>query len=150
MAQTFRGLTVEAIIDLNRQMIESSGDDVFIEPDNVRVEGMIHQITQEVEETYFDQELFPTASEKAAVLCWRIIAGHLFHNGNNRTGVMVLYQTLEHNGYTLMVTDDEMWERAKGISKGRDNPGYMAQDGFVEWVQKHVLRRQNKRRNRRR
>ena len=48
MAQTFHGLTVEQIIGINRQMIESSGDDVFIEPDNLRLSGMIAQISEEV------------------------------------------------------------------------------------------------------
>lgn len=48
MAQTSHGLTVEQIIGINRQMIESSGDDVFIEPDNLRLSGMIAQISEEV------------------------------------------------------------------------------------------------------
>ncbi|WP_256363759.1 type II toxin-antitoxin system death-on-curing family toxin [Geobacillus thermocatenulatus] len=43
--------------------------------------------------------------------------GHYFSDGNKRTAVMVAYSFLMKNGYELMVSDDELFERCIKVAK---------------------------------
>lgn len=44
-------------------------------------------------------EFYPTFSEKAAVLCSRLIRNHPFLDGNKRIGYVCLIEFVERNGY---------------------------------------------------
>ncbi|MBP8251605.1 MAG: hypothetical protein KAX40_04530 [Herpetosiphon sp.] len=67
MAGTFKALSPMQIIDINRREIEIS-DGIFIPPDNLRMQGIIEQVHEEVQTVYFGEERFPSAIEQATVL----------------------------------------------------------------------------------
>jgi death-on-curing protein len=87
MDRTFETLTVAEIVEINRRMIESFGGIFFSGDRNLANPGSLEHALEEIQTTLFDQELYPTLFEKAAVIGWRIIAGYIFHDGNKRTGM---------------------------------------------------------------
>nr|WP_240376877.1 type II toxin-antitoxin system death-on-curing family toxin [Bacillus piscicola] len=55
---------------------------------------------------YFGTEQFPTVLEKACCYVRSIVAGHIFHNGNKRTGLTVLETFLNINGWELTMEEE--------------------------------------------
>lgn len=53
---------------------------------------------------------YPTIFEKAACHLYYIVSGHIFKDGNKRTGYLSTFAFLEVNGYELKVDDDEVFE----------------------------------------
>jgi len=94
MGRTFETLTVSEIVEINRRMIQSFGG-VFFEGDrNLANSGSLEFVLAEIQGPLFDTELHPSIIEKAAAIGWRIIAGHVFHDGNKRTGKPVVYSSI--------------------------------------------------------
>ncbi|MFB4163235.1 type II toxin-antitoxin system death-on-curing family toxin [Alteribacillus sp. JSM 102045] len=54
---------------------------------------------------YFGTEQFPTLLEKACCYFHSIVRGHIFHNGNKRTGLTVLETFLNINGFELTMEE---------------------------------------------
>jgi death on curing protein len=51
--------------------------------------------------TVFGEEQYPSLTEKACCYYHSIVTGHVFHNGNKRTGLLVFETFLNINGYEL-------------------------------------------------
>ncbi|MCW1970931.1 MAG: type II toxin-antitoxin system death-on-curing family toxin [Anaerolineae bacterium] len=49
----------------------------------------------------FGQALHPDLFDKAATLMYKIIVGHVFHDGNKRTGLASAQLLIMRNGYDL-------------------------------------------------
>ena len=64
-------------------------------------ENRLHYVVEAVSGKFGDTELYPTLSEKAAVYAHHIITGHIFLDGNKRTGLHCAVLFLEFNGCTL-------------------------------------------------
>lgn len=77
----------------------------------------------------FGTVLHPTLEEKACELAFSIIQGHVFMDGNKRTGVEVLFLVLELNGKTLVASDDDIVETMEGIADGS-----IGKEQFLEWI----------------
>ena len=80
----------------------------------------------------FNQELYPTIVEKAAVLSWAISANYVFFDGNNRTAGSVLLILLAVNGYQLNSTHDELVAIMMEISADENNEYTLQQ--YTEWL----------------
>ena len=81
-----------------------------------------------IQGSLFGCESYPTVLEKAAAVAWRIITGHVFHDGNKRTGIEACRILLELNGYEMMM-DHEVVDIALQIAKGEID---FAQ--FLHWL----------------
>ena len=64
-------------------------------------ENRLHYVVEAGSGTFGDTELYPTLSQKAAVYAHHIITGHIFLDGNKRTGLHCAVLFLEFNGCTL-------------------------------------------------
>ena len=64
-------------------------------------ENQLHYLVEAVEGKFGDTELYPTLSQKAAVYAHHIITGHIFLDGNKRTGLHCAVLFLEFNGCTV-------------------------------------------------
>ncbi|MCI0554810.1 MAG: type II toxin-antitoxin system death-on-curing family toxin, partial [Anaerolineae bacterium] len=71
---------------------------------------------------------YPTVIEKAAFLAWRIITGHIFIDGNKRTGMESCRLFLDVNGYDLLI-DQDIVTMALRIAKSET-----VFEDFVEWL----------------
>jgi len=53
-------------------------------------------------------EQYPSVEEKAARLCYALIANHAFVDGNKRVGVLAMLMTLRLNAVALEYTQQEL------------------------------------------
>lgn len=61
----------------------------------------------------FGIEYYPTLIDKAACVFFSIVGGHIFGNGNKRTGVLALDIFLAANSVYLTIPNDQMVELAQ-------------------------------------
>ena len=127
-------LEVDEIVEINRRMIATFGG-LFTEgDDNFANRGSLEYILEAIHGSLFGHDLYPTLIDKAAALAWWVIARHVFHDGNKRTGIEACRQFLELNG-RLMRIDGEVTGIAVGIAEGRVTLGDVAQ-----WLDARVNR----------
>jgi death-on-curing protein len=126
--------TCEDIIRLNRRHIETSGGR-FVPPDNLLNGGGLEWVLDAIRYPLFGVHRYPTLADKAAVLAWTIIRGHVFHDGCKRTGMAVLEVLLRLNGHPLASTDDEIVSMACHIASGGRGFSY---EEFAQWVRERI------------
>ena len=72
-----------------------------------------------VEAKFGGVDLYPTLFQKAAVYAHHIITGHVFLDGNKRTGLGSAFKFLELNGFATPVgIDDEIIALGMEIAEG--------------------------------
>lgn len=57
--------------------------------------------------TVFGKEQYPTVADKACCYYHSIVTGHIFHNGNKRTGLLVFETFLNVNGYQFTMNNTQ-------------------------------------------
>jgi len=77
-----------------------------------KLEGAIHAPFQ----TYDGRDLYKGVFGKAAALFYFIIKDHPFQNGNKRIAIATLLYFLYSNNWWLSVTNDALYEFAKGVA----------------------------------
>jgi len=75
--------------------------------------------------------------EKAALLTWTIVAGHVFHDGNKRTGISTLKTFLRANSYDIEASDDELIQIALRIAGGSEEDHSLGD--FTQWIRSRLL-----------
>ena len=103
MGRALQVLTVADVVEINRRMIDAFGGFFVGADNNLANPGSLDHVLQEIQGSLFGHEPYPTVIEKAAAIGWRIIAGHVFHDGNKRTGMEACRQFLELNGYRMRI-----------------------------------------------
>ncbi len=83
-------------------------------------------------------EVYPAFSEKAAVLCARIIQNHPLPDGNKRTAFMCMVEFIERNGSMLELGPADAAEAVADVLVDLAAHRLSEQD-FVDWVA-HRLR----------
>ena len=96
---------------------------------NLANPGSLEHILEAIRGSLFGEELYPTIYEKAAALGWRVIIGHVFHDGNKRTGMEACRLFLELNGYTMRI-DRDVIDMALKIATHE-----VAFADFVRWIE---------------
>jgi death-on-curing protein len=128
--------TREDIISLNRRHLEISGED-FYEPDNLLSPGSLEWVLEAIQYPLFGEIHHAGLADKAATLAWTIIAGHIFWDGNKRTGMAALETFLRWNGYQLETTDEEIKQVAIRIADATQS-NYTREE-FTEWLRGKVV-----------
>jgi death-on-curing protein len=128
--------TFEDLVETNRRHIQRAGGRYY-EPDNLMNQGSLEWVLEAIKYPLFGMDPYPTLAEKAAILAWTVIAGHVFCDGNKRTGMSALQAMIRLNGYQLNVTDEEIVEVALRIAGGRG--GDYSFEEFVQWVRSKLI-----------
>ena len=113
-------------------MIAQFGGTFFSGDDNLANRGSLEYVLDEIHSSLFEQELYPDVFQKAGLIAWRIIIGHIFHDGNKRTGMEAGRLFLELNGYRLKM-DMEIVDVAVRIATHE-----ISFEEFVEWLRKRI------------
>jgi death on curing protein len=97
-----RWLSVEAVIEINRQLVEITGERHLLR-DRGLLEGAMAR----------PQNAFAYGENDILVLAVRLMAGvlqsHSFEQGNKRTGFVAMVQFLLENGYDVAIDDTRSW-----------------------------------------
>ena len=109
-------------------MLARFGGLSFVGDDNMVNPGALAHVLAETQGSVFGHEPFPSLLEKGAAIGWRIITGHVFNDGNKRTGLEACRQFLELNGYRMRI-DREAACMARRIADGK-----VSLDDFMDWL----------------
>jgi len=127
--------TRENIINLNRYHIQHTGG-LYQGTENLLNPGSLEWVLEAIQYPLFGVDRYPTLVEKAALLSWTIVAGHVFHDGNKRTGISALKAFLRANGYGIVASDDELIQVALKVACGREED-YPLGD-FIQWIRNRL------------
>jgi death on curing protein len=126
--------TVAQVVRWNRLLIDKYTGS-FVEPDNLLFPDSLSWVLEAVEYPVFGCHPYSTIYQKAAIIAWIIITGHVFHDGNKRTGLFAAGQILQANGHTLTASQDEIVNVALEIAThGESN---MTFELLADWFERH-------------
>ncbi len=129
---TIQHLQKRDILKINRRMIDIVGG-TFMLPDNLLKPSALDYLIEIVSADMFGKPLYPEIWDKAGVYCFNIIANHIFHDGNKRTGLESALLFLELNGFTLNASDDDLIAFATDVASGKFTLADMQQ-----WFKEHL------------
>lgn len=75
-------------------------------------------------QTFGNQEIHPTSTEKAAHIFYNIITQHPFIDGNKRAGIIICNMALYQEGHPTIINikDDQWIKLATKTAQGKHNP----------------------------
>jgi death on curing protein len=132
MVRTCQSLTLDEIVEINHCLVLQFGGAFFSGDRNLANSGSLEHVLVEIQSSLYGQDLYPTVLEKCALVGYRIIDGHVFHDGNKRTGIEVCRLMLELNGYWLAI-DREAVDIALQVGKGE-----LDFAGFLQWISRRT------------
>lgn len=128
--------TFPQILEFNRDLISRTGGKYVRESQNLLNEASLLWVLGAIQHPLlFNIDPYPTLYDKAALLAWTIINGHVFVDGNKRTGMVSAQVFLDLNDHFVFVTDEEMTDIALRIVGYREN-GFSRND-LVAWMYHH-------------
>ena len=105
----------------------------------VRNQGGLESALALPRQTFGDVELYPSAIEKAAILCFALVKNHPFVDGNKRVGHAAMEVFLLQNGLELIADIDEQEQVMLHLASGK-----MTQEEFIAWLRNKVSYRKSK------
>ncbi len=111
MERTSETLTIDEVIEINRQQIDLFGGFRVTET-NLRNRDSLEFALDSVDAVSFGQVLYPTLADKASMLGYTIIKSHVFHDGSKRTAIAVCRIFLLLNGFDLAIETQTIDEEA--------------------------------------
>ncbi len=126
-----RFLTLGEVLAIHLDVIRCTGGHLGAR-DLAALESCLAQPRQ----TFAGSDLYPSLTEKAAVLGFTIIANHPFIDGNKRTGHAAMEVFLLLNGVEVFAHLDEQEQVILKIASGE-----MDRAAFARWLTSHVKNR---------
>ncbi len=126
-----RYLSLIEILDLHRQIIETSGGAI-----GIRDLGMLESAIAQPRMTFGGEELYPSSIDKAAALGFSLIMNHPFVDGNKRIGHAAMETFLVLNELEISASVDEQEQIVLALASGE-----LERSQFVEWLKQHVIAR---------
>lgn len=90
-------LSRETIILINEKTIQRHGGN-FVPPENILNPSPLEYLLEAIGGEMFDKKLYPSITDKAAFYMFQIVNGHIFQDGNKRTGLGAALLFLKFNG----------------------------------------------------
>lgn len=137
MGGTRQTLTLSDIVEIDRQAIKEFGGLFLDADDNLVNPGSLEYILEAVWGSMFGVEPYPAIVDKAAAIGWTIMAKHVFHDGNKRTGLLACQIFLELNGYDMQIVLDAPDQDAMTICEGVAKQEIDLSE-FTRWVEQRI------------
>ena len=133
--QTLRAaLSIDTIIDLNHDQIDNFGGGWQPTQKNLQNPGTLYHVLDEIRGSVFGVDLYPAIMDKAAILSYRKMSGHVFFDGNKRTGIATCELFLALNGYWMKIDKEETIPVAIRVADHRD----MEYEEYLEWLKQQI------------
>jgi death-on-curing protein len=123
-----RVLTLRELLSLYASIMDRSGG-----MHGVRDWGILLSALAQPHATFGGKDLYATATEKAAILCFGLVQNHPFIDGNKRIGHAAMEATLMLNGTELTASVDEQEAIILQLASGE-----LTQPKFLNWVNSHI------------
>jgi death-on-curing protein len=121
-----RYLTLGEVVELHRRLLQAT-----IGAPGIRDLGALESAIAQPKATFGGIDLYPTLVEKAAALCFSLVRGHPFVDGNKRVGHAAMEASLVLNGSEAPV--DEQERLMLDLGAGRINRSHL-----TDWLRQHV------------
>ena len=109
-----RYLGLAEVVALHRRLLQLTGG-----ADGIRDLGGLEAAIAQPKATFGGADLYPTVVEKATALCYALIQGHPFIDGNKRVGHAAMETFLLLNGAELVAPVDEQERLILDLAAGR-------------------------------
>ena len=123
-----RYLTLAEVVDLHGLITRTTGG-----ASGIRDLRALESAIAQPKATFDMNDLYPSLVDKAAVLCFSIVQGHAFVDGNKRTGHAAMSTFLLLNDAEIEATIDEQEQIMLALASGQ-----MHQQQFTAWLSMHV------------
>ena len=124
-----RYLTLSEVLELHRLALEQSGG-----AEDIRDHGGLESALAQPAMTFAGQDLYSTAVDKAAALCFSLVMNHAFMDGNKRVGHFAMETFLVLNGKEIVAPVDEQARVILQLAAGE-----MEREEFTEWLRTHIV-----------
>jgi len=121
-------ITLKEVIQLHNEIIGLSGGG-----NGLRDEGSLMAALGRPYATFDQNDLYPTAIEKAAAIFESIVINHPFIDGNKRTSYVLMRLILREDGRDISATEDEKYKLVIAASTGQ-----IRFDEIKAWLEKNV------------
>lgn len=111
-------LSLDDICEINKEWIGRYGGRYVDVDKNLHNRASLEYILDAIRYPIFGYNRFPSLIEKAAALAWWVIEGHVFHDGNKRTGMQAARELLEVNGATTHFDIGSVTEISIAVATG--------------------------------
>jgi death-on-curing protein len=112
-------LTLDDICEINREWIQRYGGRYVAVDKNLCNRASLEYILTAIQYPIFGVQRFPRLIDKASALAWWIIEGHVFNDGNKRTGMQAAIELLELNGVMTSFDTESVIEISLDVANGR-------------------------------
>jgi death-on-curing protein len=130
MAGPVRYLTADQVLALHDKALTIGNGG----GEGLRSEHLLMSAVFQPQQTFADQDLYPTIAEKAAAYAFCLAENQPFVDGNKRTAAFALTVFLDLNGYELWEgEDEELAVILEDLGKGTIDQGE-----FFGWVVNHA------------
>jgi len=123
-----RYLTLGEVVELHRLVLGATGG-----APGIRDLGALESAIAQPKATFSGTDLYPMLIEKAAALCFALVQGHPFVDGNKRVGHAAMETFLTLNAVEIDATVDEQEQLMLELATGRKSRGHL-----TEWLRQHV------------
>jgi len=123
-----RYLTLAEVFSLHERVLAASGGAA-----GVRDLRALEAAVAQPKATFDGEDLYPTVIAKGATLCFSLVQGHPFVDGNKRIGHASMEVFLILNGHILDADVDEQERVMLALASGA-----LSRDELLTWLQKHV------------
>jgi death-on-curing protein len=113
-----RIITVAQVEEISHRMarIQMEWDEPI--PDfGTRYPGKLESCLVQAFQTYSRRDLYPTVTDKAAIMFYLLIKNHPFLNGNKRMAVTTVITFLLINGKWLKIENEQLYNLAVWVAK---------------------------------
>jgi death on curing protein len=101
----------------------------------IRDRGLLESALSRPFQTFDTNDLYSTATQKAAALIESIVTNHPFIDGNKRIGYVLMRLFLLENGLDLRAKQEEKYEFVIKIASGKTDF-----EDICNWIDKHLLK----------
>jgi len=123
-----RYLSLAEVVDLHRRILQVTGGAM-----GLRDLGALESAIAQPQATFGGVDLYPTLAEKAAALCFALVQGHPFVDGNKRVGHAAMETFLVLNGSEVEATVDDQERLILNLAASR-----IERNQLVDWLRQHL------------
>jgi len=123
-----RYVTLAEVVELHRRLPQATGG-----ASDIRDLGALESAVAQPKATFGDVDLYPTLVEKAATLCFALVQGHPFVDGNKRVGHAAMETFLVLNGAEIDAPVDDQERVILDLAAGR-----IGRSQLTDWLHQHL------------
>ena len=123
-----RYLALAEVVELHRRLLEATGGAA-----GIRDLGALESALAQPKMTFAGVDLYPTLVEKAAALCFSLVANHPFVDGNKRVGHAAMETFLVLNGAEI---DAELGDQERVMLDLA--AGHIDRHQLLAWLREHL------------